>query len=437
MPRAASYRAARDDAAPAVQLAMWRSYPPRSPSTKSSSVFVRVHFSDPIFEGTFGGLLDTQNGVIQHILLKSVFDVLGTVGKLALPFPLKFWTCGKSELGSRDMVPRTGTAGSVFGPLEDIFPIEIPARPGKILDDPRVPHRACMCPLSNVPGLADQLVMSQEDSVRKRGNVGGKVLEFSAQPYFVGPVFVRVYRPCTEESLGSQDMILRTEVVGMFLMSRGHLTDSRFRLDLEELLTIRKLCVVAEVTLLLKGFSLRTKFLPVGKNPKLRKRCFATILAKCWTAFHSFIHNSLVLSSVFDPVKYRIEALDMLYTLVRGQSARSSFRFGQRSGQTLVKLGLGQSSPNSGKCAPDPILRVLLVRWAPVGSEIGSVKPWSNLVKPWSNLVNPGQTWSNSGKCVPDLRFGSLFDVASPRRIRPAWSGLPRFTCRHPRKSQG
>jgi hypothetical protein len=31
------------------------------------------------------------------------------------------------------------------------------------------------------------------------------------------------YRPCTEASLGSQDMILRTEVVGMLLMLRGHL----------------------------------------------------------------------------------------------------------------------------------------------------------------------------------------------------------------------
>jgi hypothetical protein len=43
-----------------------------------------------------------------------------------------------------------------------------------------------MCPLSNASGLADQLVMSQEDSVRKRGNAGGKVMKFSAQPYFIG-----------------------------------------------------------------------------------------------------------------------------------------------------------------------------------------------------------------------------------------------------------
>jgi hypothetical protein len=49
-----------------------------------------------------------------------------------------------------------------------------------------------MCLLSNVPGLADQLVASQEDSARKRSNVGGKVQEFSAQPYFVG-LFLRAW----------------------------------------------------------------------------------------------------------------------------------------------------------------------------------------------------------------------------------------------------
>ena len=36
------------------------------------------------------------------------------------------------------------------------------------------------------------------------------------------PNFQR-YSPCTEASLGSQDMILRIEAVGKFLMPRGHL----------------------------------------------------------------------------------------------------------------------------------------------------------------------------------------------------------------------
>jgi hypothetical protein len=36
------------------------------------------------------------------------------------------------------------------------------------------------------------------------------------------PTFQR-YKPCTEASLGSRDMVLRTEAVGMFLMPRGRL----------------------------------------------------------------------------------------------------------------------------------------------------------------------------------------------------------------------
>jgi hypothetical protein len=43
-----------------------------------------------------------------------------------------------------------------------------------------------MCLLSNAPGLVDQIVASQEDSARKRGNVGGTISELSAKPYFVG-----------------------------------------------------------------------------------------------------------------------------------------------------------------------------------------------------------------------------------------------------------
>jgi hypothetical protein len=61
-PRTGPWRTARDHAAQVVQLATWQSYPPHGPSTESSSVFVRVPFSDPIFESNFGGLLVLKMG---------------------------------------------------------------------------------------------------------------------------------------------------------------------------------------------------------------------------------------------------------------------------------------------------------------------------------------------------------------------------------------
>ena len=78
------------------------------------------------------------------------------------------------------------------------------------------------------------------------------------------PIFQR-YRPCTEASLGPQDMILRTEAVGMFLMPRGHLL-TEIPASPEELLTIRKLRAVAEVNLLPKGLGWWTKLQRVGEG---------------------------------------------------------------------------------------------------------------------------------------------------------------------------
>uniref|UniRef100_A0A2N9GFM3 Aminotransferase-like plant mobile domain-containing protein n=1 Tax=Fagus sylvatica TaxID=28930 RepID=A0A2N9GFM3_FAGSY len=213
----------------------------------------------------------------------------------------------ESELGLVRYGPASRVHRGVFGPFEGSFPIGIPASPDKFLAIREFHVVHGMCLLSNVPGLADQLVASQEDSVRKRGNVGGKIPELSAKPYFVG-LFSRAW-PCTEASLGSQDMILRTEAVGMFLMPR----------------------------------------------------VLATTL--------SFLVR-------FRPVKYGIEALDILYTLVKGWSVRFQF-----SG--LV----------------------------------------NGPVKPWSNLVNLGQTWSNLVKALQTLgnvsrtSFQGFLGTVGPSRV--------------------
>jgi hypothetical protein len=80
------------------------------------------------------------------------------------------------------MAPGSQGVGAVFVH----FSGEDSDQTGDVLGEPRVPRRSWSRYLSDAPGLVDQLVVSQEDSARKRGNVGGKIPEISAQPYFVG-----------------------------------------------------------------------------------------------------------------------------------------------------------------------------------------------------------------------------------------------------------
>jgi hypothetical protein len=146
----------------------------------------------------------------------------------------------------------------------------------------------------------------------------------------------------------------------------------------------------------------------------------------------------------FWPVKYRIEALIMFFRMVKERSVRFSFRSGQRSGQTSVKLGqpwstlvkLGQTWSKLSELwemYPGPRFEGFL----------GIVDPSrvrNGLVKPRSNLVNPGQTWSTLVKlremCPGPSSWGYLMWRALVGSGRLG-SGCPRFACRHPRKSRG
>ena len=71
--------------------------------------------------------------------------------------------------------------GAVFVHFSD----EDSGQTGDALGEPRVPRRSRIRYLSNAPSLADQLVVSQKDSARKRSNVGGTVMKISARPYFI------------------------------------------------------------------------------------------------------------------------------------------------------------------------------------------------------------------------------------------------------------
>jgi hypothetical protein len=91
--------------------------------------------------------------------------------------------------------------------------------------------------------------------------------------------------------------------------------------------------------------------------------------------FFAVLATTLSFLVRFRPVKYGIEALDILYTLVKGWSVRFSFWSGQWSGQTLVKLG----------------------------------QPWSNLV----NLVKALQTLGN----VSRTTFQGFLGTVGPSRV--------------------
>uniref|UniRef100_A0A2N9I583 Uncharacterized protein n=1 Tax=Fagus sylvatica TaxID=28930 RepID=A0A2N9I583_FAGSY len=87
---------------------------------------------------------------------------------------------------------KTQATGVFLVRLRAVFRSGFRLDPDKILAirEFHVMHECVFFP--NVPGLADQLVASQEDSARKRGNVGGKIPGTFSKALFRRPVFTRM-----------------------------------------------------------------------------------------------------------------------------------------------------------------------------------------------------------------------------------------------------
>jgi hypothetical protein len=173
----------------------------------------------------------------------------------------------------------------------------------------------------------------------------------------------------------------------------------------------------------------------------------STILSKIWLSvgpfFHSFDHNSLV-SRPF--LARKVSNRSSHHVLQNGPGAVSSI---QPSVWSTVRSNLGQTWSTLVKPGriwsklskllemyPGLHFEGFWARWVLVGLETARSNLGQTLVNPsqtWSTLVKLGQTLGNVSRTF----FLGVFEVMSPRRNRPTWFGLPRFACRHPRKSRG
>jgi hypothetical protein len=83
----------------------------------------------------------------------------------------RYKVCMNQSSDERVMAPRSRGVGAVFA----CFSGEDSGQTGDATGEPRVPRRNWSHYLSNAPRLADQLVVSREDSAREGGCPGGKM----------------------------------------------------------------------------------------------------------------------------------------------------------------------------------------------------------------------------------------------------------------------
>uniref|UniRef100_A0A2N9EG23 Aminotransferase-like plant mobile domain-containing protein n=1 Tax=Fagus sylvatica TaxID=28930 RepID=A0A2N9EG23_FAGSY len=373
--------------------ATWRSYPPRQPPTESFSIFVRVPFSDPIFKGSFGGLL----------------------------------------------VLKMGHAAYRRKALNVYFPT-IPVKRENATGEPRVARRSQSRHLSERT-QARGSTCSESERLCARRRLSGRKNAFYSQ---------RV--PDSRESelgfvrYGSSEQ----RPPGVFLVRLRTVFRSGFRLDPGKSWRSESSTSCMNVSSFQRARACGSTCCESG-------RLCAQARQRRWESsgiFSTALFRRPVFMCVVDVAPdigsrrswYRWKACATYFSkvqalhLVRDSGSRWDVPYakgsssGWDSGLTggalddpevaravssiqllvwsTVRSNLGQTwstsvkaLQSSGKCIPEPRFEDFLGMVDPIWIRNGSVKPWSTLGQPWSNLVKLGSP--NSGKCVPDhvLRF--------------------------------
>uniref|UniRef100_A0A2N9GRQ2 Aminotransferase-like plant mobile domain-containing protein n=1 Tax=Fagus sylvatica TaxID=28930 RepID=A0A2N9GRQ2_FAGSY len=287
------------------------------------------------------------------------------VGKLSTSSFQRYKVCANRSSDEGVMAPGSRGVGAVFVHSSDADS----GQTGDAIGEPRVPRRSRSHYLSNAPGLADQLVASRKDSAREGGSCAAyfckvpdsRESELGLVRY--GPAS-RVHRGVFGPFEGSFPIGIPADPDKFLAIREFHVVHGCVLFPMcpgsqINLLRVRKtLCasVATSVRTNPGTFSktlfcrpVFTRVVDVAPDVGFRRSWYRRKACVTYFLTVQALHRGEFGFARYDPCERRPSECSLCQG---GWSVRSSFWSGQRSGQTLVKLG----------------------------------QPWSNLVELWSKL---------------------------------------------------